>query len=100
MSLKRQFPMYVSLKIMIEFLNKNEKKCKKVLPTSTLLPRIRAHALLTRIIEFLNFELLAAHAPLSESPCALKWDNIKHSFLYLYLSMNITNSLFVSIVIC
>ena len=45
---------------------------------STILPRIGGHAPLSGIIEFSNFSKsnfkhLAAHAPLSKSPCALKW---------------------------
>ena len=62
-------------------LSESISKCvvkKSLLATGiTLLPRIGAHALLSGIIEFTNFsksnfEHLAAHAPLSESPCALK----------------------------
>ena len=48
----------------------------------TLLARIGAHAPLSGIIEFSNFwksnfEHLAAHAPLSESPCAPKWGHFQ-----------------------
>ena len=50
-----------------------------------LLSPFGAHAPLSKIIEFStfsksNFEHLAAHAPLSESPCTLKWAHFQRKW--------------------